>query len=269
MAASVLETSPLEIAPAPQFFTTDYDGTTHLTSELSPDGIGVDEAYKLALAEQLDPEAASRYVLQGGHNHRTPYEIVQAVLPDVDGDELDLLSARVTAAKLEILMSQIGKKLPDGTRWPRTTDGFILFWEQLNRLKARGLPIGTAIISAGHTVFERRTFEMLGLAPPDVFMTNDALRALCLNVPPDEQVKPHPRIMRLTQQILHTTLNLPTTTSPQGISTLHIGDDPVKDGGLAKNSDTNFILLDPEQAQVAWRSAARLLGLGKFIVRAV
>lgn len=257
--------------PTPYLLACDYDGTQFLTSEPTPSGVSVETAYTLAIGEHLGRAALNAFVDQGGHKHRTVTEIIRSLIPDLDRNRLERFASRITDSKLEILGSCIGEHLPDGTPWPRPTDGFVELWERVDEAKNAGNLVGTAVISAGHTSFEQKTFDMLGLTPPDVYLTDDVIQALALNMPLKDQVKPSPLMLELAQQlflykikIANRGLNLSSDT----LKTIYVGDDPIKDGGLAEQANVEFVLMDPHHARESWQQVATHLGLGALASKA-
>ncbi|HMS50010.1 MAG TPA: hypothetical protein PKA02_01045 [Candidatus Saccharibacteria bacterium] len=54
----------------------DFDGTQARTFERTPDGIGVNEAYRLAIGTVMGERALATYMRNGEHRSRTASEIV-------------------------------------------------------------------------------------------------------------------------------------------------------------------------------------------------
>jgi hypothetical protein len=244
-------------------FAGDFDGTMFLTAEPAPGGIGVNEAYQLAISEVLDDEAAALFMAEGGHNHRDPTEIVSYLRPSLTGFELERAADSVTGHKLDILMDLIGRPMADGVLWPRPTEGFTELWRAIYAAKDVGRLIGTATISAGHTDFQKKTFSVYDLPHPDIFITADVMRQLSLSRPPQDVVKPSPILLRLAQAIWRDqleTLGIPW--SENHFVTHYAGDDPIKDAQLAQNSGVSFELITND-SQAAWRRMGAKLHVPK------
>lgn len=253
-----LETS--RSASRPFLFSSDFDGTIALTSEVLPGGTDVNGAYAQAIESELGDEAALAFRGQGGHSHRTPLEIVQAVAPGLSQDRLIRSTDAVTNGKLEILLDQIGKPMADGVLWPRPTDGFTDLWQAINDAQESGVVLPTAIISAGHTAFIEAWFDKcLQLPRPDSLITADVFRGLSLSIAPEAQAKPSPLLMHLAQ----VSLGFDMSTTPP---TIYAGDDPIKDGGFAKNCGVEFILIEKGKERPAWQRVADFLRLGELSV---
>lgn len=252
----------------PQLANFDFDGTQFLTSETTAEGIDVNQAYFLSIQRHIGEEAARKFSQDGGHDHRPPNQIVQAVAVSMNENELESLSGRVTNTKLEILTDQIGKPTTAGHPWPRPSDGFIETWEKIYDAKNQQTPIGTSVISAGHTLFEQKVFDLWKLPQPDMYLTADLVEALSIDLPMEDQVKPAPMLVRIAQELwiykLQRTqeafkrLNL----LPNLLRTVHVGDSLEKDGQLAINCDVEFIELSEKNSLEAWKKLDKFLGLG-------
>jgi hypothetical protein len=250
----------------PQLAAADFDGTIVLTSELGPGGVGVDEAYEVSVHEHLGNEAARVYITeQNGHQGRAPKEIVKSLRPDASAETLERLTAKVTATKLEILTDLIGKPLEDGTKWPRPTDGLREFWLAVYEEKRSIKTLGTAVISAGHTEFQKRTFDYLDLPYPDIFVSDDVLQALSLSLPLERQVKPSPFMLTMAEDIWRYKLRQSgLKPAAYALHTVYAGNDEIKDAGIAKQAGvSDFELITPTTSREGWYRVGAYLGLGE------
>src|ERR1700751_1254835 len=86
--------------------TSDFDGTMFDTFETSPNGIGVNEAYRIAIEQvfDFDREALDRYDEDGGHNNRTPLQIAASLAPQASDRGIKRLAGELVAAKLDCLL---------------------------------------------------------------------------------------------------------------------------------------------------------------------
>lgn len=251
----------------------DFDDTVAKTREKGPNGIGVNEAYNLAVVGVFGERGEQLYNNElGGLRNRAPTELVKqlldldknllktaenffyenverllAIFPekideskihaDVDDNQLiDLLTWMLVAEKCSYLSSEIGKELTSGDIWPRPCTGFIDFYKYINEINKQGkTKIDTAIISSGHTEFIKRTFNVYGLSVPDYLITDDEMRKI--NLPVSRKTKPgtYP-FMRAHKSWIENT----------GVARfdkdrmIYFGDDPNKDGLMAKNCRVVF-----------------------------
>ena len=241
----------------------DFDKTIARTFEPSPKGIGVNEAYELALQKLFGPKGLMQSV--GGLRNRAPTELVQDILdvhpsllargmltyereyerlkslmprgkgiplvPLRVGDVVELIGEVLVRLKLEILLNEIG------STWPRPYEGVLEFMDDLHqRDKA------TAIISSGHDPFIRRCFDVWGAACPRILLTDDDLRPR-----PDPIVKKtKPSRVLIDYVIMMAFMSGRTITSKDIV---YFGDDIDKDGGLAANADVPFGHFCPEATE--------------------
>jgi phosphoglycolate phosphatase-like HAD superfamily hydrolase len=277
----------------------DYDGTQFQTLEPEPGNITVNRAYELAVQKVLGPYALKKYRAGGGHLNRTPSEIVESLIGvsngpllekaielsrqgatkqqllqyigevghdrpkilgwlDIFGDDLDLVSGLVVEAKLEPLMSQIGKKISGGY-WPRPLPGFLKFSSTVQSLREQGVAINTAVVSAGHSVFINKTYELYDVAPPDILITDESIQAANKHLTATRRAKPSPFPMVLAKiEWLRLYSEPPTklrdAEQVQDINSriVYIGDDNVKDAGLAANAHVDFVLVNPANPQASY-----------------
>lgn len=239
-------------------FASDFDGTKFLTSETAAGILTVTDAYAEGIRDSLGICAVDQFLAQGGHQHRTPAEIIADLCADADVREIESLSTRLIAAKIAILTEQIGKKLSDGALWPRPTEGFVSLWEGLDRYAPLGVGMTTADVSAGHVPFIHQTYDTHGLKRPDLVITDDLLvdEFDLGDVSPEERAKPSTLLLEVTSALWIAELGLAQSTVDTESfkeNTLYIGDSLEKDGGMARNYGVDFILLHSEAAAPDWR----------------
>ena len=239
----------------------DFDDTTNLTSERSPELLTVDQASVLALTTILDATTAANYSESGGHGGRTPAKIIADLHPDMTEDEVQAYTAQFVTEKMALLSQQIGTVLPDGALWPRVTDGFADCWNKLGENNPGC--VTTAVLSAGHEPFIHASFDLHGLNRPDILVTDDLLIDLmCLAgqpIPgPKERGKPSPYIMDAAIGLWLERFGVdPTTTSiHRSEQILFVGDSVEKDGGLAQNTGAAFMHLEHEMARETWQAVS-------------
>lgn len=253
----------------PKLLATDFDKTTHDTFETAPAlGIyGIDEVYRSAVDEVFchDKEAMRKYTEQNEHSNRTPAEIVHSISGDLDPANLDKLTDQLIEVKLRTLSQQIGRKLLDGAIWPRPLPGFEDCWQKVTKSKTTPKTINTAIISAGHTVFIRKTFEVHGLEQPDILVSEETIRGLNSDLPPDRLAKPNvlPLSIAIVQWLnIHKVLE---KVDPSDIilkpRILYVGDDESKDRAMALKAGVDFVLIDKSHPTQGWPLAEKKLGL--------
>lgn len=209
----------------------DFDRTIADTFTSSPSGLGVNEAYAVAVESVFGKHGLNSYKHLGGLRNRSPREVVSELQQSgfLACENATALTNKLVGHKIDCLTNQIGQALPDGTLWPRLTEGFADFWRQV----VANSSVFTAILSSGHRAFIIRTFQVHELALPDFIITDDELRIL-----PEPLSKPDPRLWGYLLQESHIT----------PLDSLYIGDDQVKDGGLARNAGVPFLHFAPEGA---------------------
>lgn len=256
-----------------RLFTSDYDGTKFITDEPAPGGVGVEGAYELGLNEIGGHKAVDLFRQQGGHQGRTPYEIVKACIPDAGEDDVSALTDRLVPIKLEHLLGNIGRPLPDGGIWPRPTEGFLNLWRLIYEARANGSLIDTADISAGHEEFLLKTYLAYDIPSPDILVTSDTVHQLSLSslIVMSEFAKPAPGLMTIALDRwfeLYDWASLdPATLSAARNKVFYTGDNEERDGGLARNSGVDFIHVPVSGSVEAWHAVARRLALGDTAIR--
>jgi hypothetical protein len=254
----------------------DFDGTTNDTGEIAPGIKNVNDGYRAGIDVVFGPEAADVFQAQGGHNHRTPSQIVEdltaALKLGLEPEDIISGTRQVVDVKIDMLYSQIGTPLPDGELWPRTTEGFRKYWEAIYAARESGRNIDTAIISSGHTPAIKRAFEVHGLAQPDMMVTEEVLDEFLLNsIPPEHRGKPAPLPLSILK--IAWAARYGRAVHEEGLSQsmnsriLLVGDSSRADGGLAKSTGIHFELLDPAASAETWRRATNW-ALGSVVTRA-
>ncbi len=205
----------------------DFDLTVANTFEPSPTGIGVKEAYEHAVESVLGRVAVESYRESGGLRNRAPREVVEELQRKGFKKQRDTgqMADELVKAKIECLINEIGKPLPDGSLWPRLTNGFDDFWKRLTSMDMDEVPF-TGVLSSGHYDFIFETFRVHGLEMPGITVTDDELRVL-----PEPLCKPDGRLWTYMLSVANVSL----------AQAVYIGDDPVKDGTLARNAGIPFL----------------------------
>ncbi|HVA10931.1 MAG TPA: hypothetical protein VNG32_02070 [Candidatus Dormibacteraeota bacterium] len=248
----------------------DFDGTVAQTFERSPNGLGVYEVHELAVEGVFGAEALELYLKNGGLRNRAPLEIVQELAPDAEDLELEQLTVKFIDAKLDILLGEIGSRFPDGEVWPRPTPGYLELREKVELARADGRLIDDLMLTSAHEPFIFKTYRAWGVNRPTHVVAEDTVRRLKLGVPHEEQVKPSPLLMDLARNAWRQSygLSLNDQSEDELGRIVYIGDDPVKDGELARRSGVDFMLLDKNNSLETWRSLANRLHLGQAALRA-
>jgi hypothetical protein len=255
----------------------DYDGTTNDTGEEAPGIKTVNDGYRDGLDIAFGPQAVDIFDAQGGHNHRTPPQVVEDVANALD---LVLTPSEVLAKTKEVvdikqlsLFNQIGTRLSDGALWPRTTKGFREYWEAIYAAREYGFLVDTAIISSGHTPFIEKSFEVHGLVQPDFMVTEEVITDLLLDsIPPEYRGKPAPLPLSILK--IAWAARYGRSVHEEGLSQsmnpriMLVGDSSRADGGLARNAGVHFELLEPSDAAKTWRMA-REWALGSIATKEI
>jgi FMN phosphatase YigB (HAD superfamily) len=219
----------------------DFDQTLANTFEPAPGALGVEVIYEVAIAQLWGQRELAAYQAAG----RSPDQVVAELYPEASDAELVRLTEALIEARLELALVQIGTPLLGGGVWPRPCAGFIPFWERALEYLERGR-LDAGIISSGHTRFIERTFQVWGLKPPPVIVSIDDMRRFTrLGV--DRRSKPSPACFALARQRLMRlhgqSFDIRTASVKSGI--VYVGDDPEKDGQLARRAGVRFGWFDP------------------------
>ncbi len=254
-----------ELNQGPKLLSLDFDGTIALTSEGDESIKTVNDAYADAIDDMFGGSATEHFVAQGGHNHRTPAEIVSDLMPDASIEEINNFANQLKQSKLEILMAQIGKILTNGSVWPRLTNMFPETWSEIYDSRTVDNTVNTAIISAGHKSFIDKTLDVHGLPHADITITDEILVDLGFgNLSPELRAKPS--TLSLDQAIfIWKNRNSLHETREDDLRKriLHVGDDMEKDRLFAIRSRVGFQLLTPEDSPRSWSYVRAWADLGK------
>jgi hypothetical protein len=152
------------------------------------------------------------------------------------------LTEQYVYKKLSYLLPEIS------TKWPRLYLGAKEFFQGIPTEQGA---INIGIVSSGHTDFIRKVFEVNDIPLPDIIVTSDILRLRPM--PKRERYKPYPyqlaEVHRLWKKLpskdgVQLWSHEPYTERAQGKPNMaYIGDDPIKDGGLAEQARIPFIFV--------------------------
>jgi hypothetical protein len=298
-----------ELFESARLFASDADNTQMLSFEKSPQGIGVEEAYRYGIAAIYGPSGVNQYIASGGHQNRTPAEIVISLVPFVKNPEVfqhvalmteldyptqDIVAhiqtitpseKNITVSDLEIEELKATTRLLVDLKLQRLLSqvGLALpsgeywprpvpgFMDFMKLLRGSSEPIDSAIISAGHTQFIDSVYDLWGIERPDIYVTTETLSKLNLDeyFTPSELAKPSSLLMTVTEQLWVQKYGLPDTTAIDKEQIVYVGDDIRKDGGLARNSGVEFIHIDPCAPEESWRRVGKHLLLDTAITNRV
>lgn len=203
----------------------DFDGTMADTFAPSPSGIGVNEAYRLAVNCLFGKIGEMMFDNIGGLQNRAPIELIEILQKRGVKLSVSLEEAaeKLVCAKLDALTGEIG------TTWPLPCQGYTEFNAGLFRLCQDGLDIHLAVLSSGHTEFIKKTLAVWDkqwkVFWPDIIISDDDVRHLPL--PIEQKIKPSPFLFKLIKERMSGKF-------------FYFGDDPEKDGRLALNSGVPF-----------------------------
>jgi hypothetical protein len=251
-----------------QLLAKDFDGTVAMTFEKPKSGIGVEEAYQEAVLELFDAPTLQKYIDANGLRNRSAPEVIIELAPDATESEQAELTEKLIALKLDTLTRQIGTAALDGGIWPRPSEGYLDLHRRIELARHEGQLVNDLIISSGHEPFIRKTYETWGIQPPDYIIAEEATRELtAIGLPIEQLVKPSPILMDAGYSMWRQDYGLEPTTlllNPDRDRIVYVGDDPSKDGDLAKNSDVEFVWLDKENPAKSWARVTRRLMLARF-----
>lgn len=245
----------------------DFDNTIALTSEPSPAGIGVIEAYELAIGTVFDSDQLAIYKKNGGLRNRAPLEVVSELMPDAYVTEIKTKEHELNKTKLDVLLGEIGTRFANGQLWPRPVPGYLEFRERLHDSRDEGIRVDDAVISSGHESFIKRTFDVWTVSYPTHIVAVETLDRLGRG----HAVKPSSELMDVTRGFWRVGYGLPfwqEASTEELDRIIYTGDDPVKDGGLAANSGVSFIhMSDIHSSRERWQSMATRSGLIEAVAR--
>ncbi len=274
----------------------DFDETCFTTFISSGKGPEVHEAYEIAVQSVLGGTALRDFSGYGGLSNRAPLDVIQGLIttdpklvsnaldhasehfPEhqsghdiglelirrfvdrrlITPDELTLraITELLVIRKKEVLLPQINEE------WPKPVSGFVEHWHELEearRQREGWQGVHTAVVSSGHSDFISRTFEVAGLEPPDVLMTDDEMRK---QIQP--RTKPDPYALMLVEyawlEAYGILLDKRSSTEFKAAvkpKQTNIGDDPAKDGEMAKRAGISFIHHDGQPD--TWHSIGAMI----------
>ena len=169
--------------------------------------------------------------------------------------------------KLRYLMKEIGERDGEGKIWPQPCQGFPEFNKTIAELKRQNVPIDTAVISSGHESFIRKVFEIWGITQPDILVTDDDIRTRLYPSDLAARFKPGAFPLALTHHKWLKLQNLDCQSffkeaQDSKKRMYYIGDDPRKDGLMAKNGKITGDIFPQktwEDISFALKENARLL----------
>lgn len=253
-----------------QLIAKDFDGTVAKTFEKSPHGIGVHEAYEYAIEDMFGINELELYINSGGLHNRAPAEVVQSLTQGTTEDELEDLTTQFINTKLAVLMGEIGERFADGSLWPRPTSGYLRFRELVEEARSEGRFIDDIILSSGHEPFISNTYKAWNVGEPTHVVAEETMRKLSLRLPMEQLVKPSRVLMETAHSIWRQGYGICSdiaSLDEDRSRMFYIGDDPIKDGELARNSGVDFIWLDSKNSAEIWRSVAYRMDIGHAAIR--
>jgi len=240
----------------------DFDQTIAGTFVSSPNGIGVQESYRFAICQTFGEDSLSIYDDLGGLRNQAPSELVHAMLsrnnellkkalkiyqhlassPVLSGLEWQpaVPSASISEMLVRFKMHYLMEEICD--RWPLPCTGFPYLMNTLEFLR-NDINIELGILSSGHEKFIRKTFSTWGIPCPGVLVTEDDIRNRKYPADIKQRVKPSSFPLAL---FFHKWFKLhgKTFSMHQALGLkkrmIYFGDDPIKDGNLAKRVGIPF-----------------------------
>jgi len=134
---------------------------------------------------------------------------------------------------------------------------FIESFKDASSIKDANIRI--AILSAGHEMFIKKTFDVWGMGYPSFMLTDDNLRMLSYPTDPKEKMKPSVSLLNLIhymwvdkQRTTDDPLELIDLIMKTRNRMIYFGDDVERDGQLAQRAKIPFVLFDPKK-EVSYR----------------
>ncbi len=246
------------------FIVCDFDGTLANTFESSPNGMNVSRATDNAVRDVFGDDGYDAYEQIGGMSNREPGELVQLIQKQMGFGVFEDATEQFVEQKLSYLLPEITPE------WPKLYPGFREFFQ-----RASELSIDIGIISSGHDSFIRKAFEVHGITP-DILVTSDIIRSRRMPQRPRYKPNPYQFAEGHLQWLKKSVDGDPLAPENREIvirgaqdkqRIVYIGDDPVKDGGLAERVGIPFIFVPftkPEFTPVA--EAGQVLALDFFAI---
>lgn len=251
-------------------FASDFDLTFFDTKALSPRGIGLEEGYEYAVGKIFGLRGLDLYRDEGGLRNRAPSEVIISLAEKDESlleyareeygklissgvenslsflgawsseNKVSILSEMLVHFKLQLFLDEISKS------WPLPYPGVADFFQIIRKTKMREkISLHIGILSSGHLKFIRKTLALWDIPEPAVILTDDDLRQLRYPKLAKDRVKPAPFPFRFLHYrwLKRLNGNKPIRLSHIQDSLpkmIYFGDDPIKDGGLAKNIGVPF-----------------------------
>lgn len=218
----------------------DFDGTIAETMKPSPRGMDVLTASTYTVTDLFGREGYQYYVetLKGLQN-REPGELVREILNGLGMSSE--LQKETTEDFVEIKLSYLVSEINEN--WPRLYPGAKDFF---NFAYSGQIPVDIGIVSSGHDDFIKRVFEVNDIPSPDILVTSDILRRR--RMPERDRHKPNPYQLAVAHRLWQTMQNDNGNVDFGNLNSvsekdrmIYVGDDSVKDGGLAIRSRIPFV----------------------------
>lgn len=226
-------------------FLFDFDNTLAKSFEPSPNDVSVQSATEAAIGSTMGDIGRALYDGIGGFSNRSPGELIR----DLDYAENKKEEEELTDTFVEEKMRAFKPELEKG--WPEPFEGVIEFLQQISEInKAGNTKIDIGILSAGHTEFIQKAFENWGVKKPNILITDDDLRKL--DHPEQAERKMKPSVFLFTHAhkkwlyecgLQDEDCNRELVRSSRG-RILYFGDDPIRDGELARIANVPFVHFD-------------------------
>lgn len=222
----------------------DFDGTIANTFKDSPSGMNVGKASKLAIGNVFGRSGMLALDEIGGLKNREPGELVKIIqgMTRETGLTHNDATEHFVEAKLSYLIPEISPV------WPELYPGAAALFRDVSRGK---IPVDLAILSSGHDAFIRKAMEANRINMDDVILvSSDVIRQRPM--PDRPRYKPHSyQFAEAHAQWLRKSGILPSYDHWDAESftgrnygkpnMIYIGDDPIKDGGLATEARIPFV----------------------------
>lgn len=227
----------------PYLLPTDFDGTLFNTGIDSPNGLNVKVACEKAIYDLFKERGREVYNGQlGGLQNREPGELMSLMLTALGINVVTIREATelFVRRKLDYLVPEISRD------WPRPYPGVVDFFKDVQEGK---YPLEVAVVSSGHEKFIQRAFEVNGIDAPTNMATSDDIRSR--TQPNRPLYKPNPYQLAVVHRRWmgreNGFMSSKYVDLDHGKGRLaYVGDDIVKDGGLAEISLIPFIHMNPD-----------------------
>lgn len=156
----------------------DVDGTMIDTSTTSGEVDGNDMIIATAIQRTLGEIALKNWNARLSNsldNSASSFEIVELVLPGLDRDVKRELTRKFVHQQVELILPQIGRKLDDGTPFPRLIPGFRNFWDTVSNARNEGQQLYTGVLSHNYERLIFKLFDYIGIDRPDVMIAHEQI----------------------------------------------------------------------------------------------